>query len=379
MGTRRIAASYVYTLESEAPIRNGYIEYDENDGTIIEVGACEDPSAEEFYEGALVPGFVNAHSHIELSYLCGAIAEGGGYAAFAGSIAKVRDTFSEQEQLLAIDKADRVMWQEGVDAVGDIVNGSTSFATKASSHIYYKNFAEVFGLRECNLERQRKLLQYPNTSLSPHSIYSVQDAPFREVCGADCDEPLSIHFLETDDESMLYQGAGSLHEWYGKVGFECDFLHYGSPVERIVSCVPKDRRVLLVHNCAITEQDVELLVSHFSEPLSFVMCPRSNAYISGVEPRSVELLRARGVNICIGTDSLSSNWSLSMIEELKQFKNIPLAELLQWATINGAKALGIDDKYGSIDVGKQSGVVNITGVDLTNFTLTPESKSKRIL
>ena len=273
------------------------------------------------------------------------------------------------------------MWQEGIDAVGDVVNGSTSFATKATSPIFYRNFAEVFGLRECNLEQQRTLLNYPNTTLTPHSIYSVQDRPFREVCEADCDEPLSIHFLETDDESKLYQGEGSLHEWYEKVGFKCDFLHYGSPAKRIVSCVPKDRSVLLVHNCAISEQDIEVLTDHLDSPISFVLCPRSNAYISGVKPRSVELLRRvrSNINICIGTDSLSSNWSLSMIEELKMFRNIPLDELLRWATINGAKALGIADKYGSIEIGKRSGVVCLSGVDLENFALTPQTQARRVL
>ena len=333
----------------------------------------------EFYSGVLCAGFVNAHSHIELSYLRGAIAEGGGYASFVESIAKVRDNFSEEERLSAIVEADRAMWQEGVDAVGDIVNSETSFATKATSEIHYHNFLEVFGLRVCNLERQRELLKYPNTSLTLHSVYSVQDAPFREVCNNYAEAPLSIHFLESCAEAELYRGKGSLHEWYRKVGFECDFLHYGSPTERIVKCVPKGRSILLVHNCEITEQDVEMLLDHFSTPVSFVLCPRSNAYISGVKPRSVELLRARGVNICIGTDSLSSNWSLSMVEELKMFRNIPLAELLHWATINGAKALGIADKYGSIEVGKRSGVVCLSGVDLENFTLTPQTRAKRIL
>jgi imidazolonepropionase-like amidohydrolase len=68
-----------------------------------------------------------------------------------------------------------------------------------------------------------------------------------------------------------------------------------------------------------------------------------------------------------------------MIEELKMFHDIPLDELLRWATINGARALGIADKYGSIEVGKRSGVVNITGVDLENFTLTPNAQARRIL
>ena len=333
----------------------------------------------EFHSGILCAGFVNAHSHIELAYLHGAIETGGGFANFASSMGKVRGNFSEEEQLSAIADGDKTMWQEGVDAVGDIVNGATSFAIKSSSKIYYHSFAEVFGLRECNIERQRELLRYPNTSLSPHSVYSVQDAPFREVCGAQKEQPLSIHFLETQSEKELYLGGGSLHEWYKAVGFECDFLHYGSPAKRIVECVPKDRSVMLVHNCAVSQEDVDTIMGHFSAPVYWALCPRSNNYISGLEPQSVELLRANKLNICIGTDSLASNWSLSIVEELKMFKGIPLTELLQWATINGAKALGIDDKFGTIEVGKQSGIVNLTGVNLIDFTLTSASKAVRIL
>ena len=94
----------------------------------------------EFYSGILCAGFVNAHSHIELSYLRGAIAEGEGFAAFAESIGRVRGNFSEEERLAAIEAADRAMWQEGVDAVGDIVYGTTSFSAKAGSPILYQNF-----------------------------------------------------------------------------------------------------------------------------------------------------------------------------------------------------------------------------------------------
>ena len=333
----------------------------------------------EFHSGILCAGFVNAHSHLELAYLRGAIDAGGGFATFASSMGRVRGNFSEEEQLRAIADADEAMWEEGVDAVGDIVNGATSFVAKATSRIYYHNFAEVFGLRECNLERQRELLRYPNTSLTPHSVYSVQEEPFREVCNMDVDRPLSIHFLETADEAKLYAGGGSLHEWYRAVGFECDFLHYGSPARRIVESVPKDRSVMFVHNCAVTAEDLDAITDHFSAPLYWALCPRSNNYISGLEPKSVELLRARKLNICIGTDSLASNWLLSMVEELKMFHGVPLAELLQWATINGAKALGIDDKFGSIEVGKRSGIVNLTGVNLDDFTLTSASRAVRIL
>ena len=335
----------------------------------------------EFYSGILCAGFVNAHSHLELSYLRGAIAEGEGFAAFAESIGRVRGNFSEEERTTAIAKADRTMWEEGIDAVGDIVNGATSFSAKAASPILYHNFVEVFGLRECNLNRQRELLNYPNTSLTPHSTYSVAEAPFQEACENDIDKPLSIHFMESKAEAELYIGSGSLHEWYERVGFRCDFLHYETPAKRIVACTPKERSVLLVHNCAISSRDIEVIMSHFTAPVFWVLCPRSNDYISRIKPQSVELLRSCGsnVNICIGTDSLASNWSLSMVEEMKMFSDIPLAEVLRWATINGAKALNIADKYGSIEVGKRSGIVNLTGVNLDNFTLTDTSKAVRIL
>ena len=383
---RKIASHYLLTPQGFQPRPLITIRVDTEGGhEIVAVEqyteGLDSMAGVEFYSGILCAGFVNAHSHLELSYLRGAIAEGEGFAAFAESIGRVRGNFSEEERTTAIAKADRTMWEEGIDAVGDIVNGATSFSAKVASPILYHNFVEVFGLRECNLNRQRELLNYPNTSLTPHSTYSVAEAPFREACENDIDKPLSIHFMESKAEAELYIGSGSLHEWYERVGFRCDFLHYETPAKRIVACTPKERSVLLVHNCAISSRDIEVIMSHFTAPVFWVLCPRSNDYISRIKPQSVELLRSYGsnVNICIGTDSLASNWSLSMVEEMKMFSDIPLAEVLRWATINGEMALGIADKYGSIEVGKRSGIVNLTGVNLDNFTLTDTSKAVRIL
>lgn len=83
----------------------------------------------------------------------------------------------------------------------------------------------------------RPLLRHPHTSLTPHSLYSVQDAPLRAIA-AEGDAPLSVHFMESPAESELFARRGPLWEWYRKVGFTCDFLHYGSPAERLVACVP---------------------------------------------------------------------------------------------------------------------------------------------
>ena len=329
----------------------------------------------EFYPGVLCRGLVNTHCHLELSYMLNAIEPKGGYANFAASMAAKRDKFTLEERIEAMKIADRSMWEEGIDAVGDIVNDSTSFPIKENSPIAYYSFAEVFGLRQSNIETCRTLLRNPATTLTPHSTYSIQEGDLRSVCNEPdvANEPgkapLSIHFMESADESLLYIGKGRLHDWYSTVGFTCDFLHYDSPAHRIAACVPADRPLMLVHNCYVTQQDIDIIMEHRTAPTYWVLCPRSNKYISGIEPQSVELLRKNRLNICIGTDSLASNTSLSIIEELKGFQGVPLDELLQWATTNGAEALGVENR----------GWVVISGVDMERMTLTPQSKAQRVL
>lgn len=322
----------------------------------------------EFYPGIICPGFVNAHCHSELSYLKGAIAEGCGHGGFAASMAKVRDNFTPEQRTKALLDADSKMWNEGINAVADIVNDNSSFVIKAQSQIEYHSFAEVFGLKTSNIEQCKSLTINPNTTLTPHSVYSVQSNDFAEVC-RHSSAPLSIHFKESEAEELLFEGKGSLAEWYSAVGFECDFLHFGSPARRIVESISADRSVILVHNCFVTQEDIDLIMSHFSAPVHWVLCPRSNRFISGVVPDVVHLLRRNHLNICIGTDSLASNHSLSVLEELKCFENIPLEELLRWATFGGAQALGI----------KPRGVINIVGVDLENMRLTPQTVVKRLV
>ena len=107
-----------------------------------------------------------------------------------------------------------------------------------------------------------------------------------------------------------------------------------------------DRPLLLVHGTFASQQEIESLAERFGDRLSWVLCPRSNDYIEGARP-PVETLRRAGVRIALGTDSLSSNETLSIVEELKMLRSVPLDEALRWATLGGAEALGIDLWAGS--------------------------------
>lgn len=324
----------------------------------------------------MLPGLVNVHCHLELSYLQGVIPEGEGFAAFARSMGEVRHRFTVEEREEATRRIDAQFRHEGVVAVGDISNDASSFAIKSQSPIHYQTFAEVYGLRTADCSRQEPLLQYPHTSLTPHSIYSLQDELFRSICH-EGEAPLSIHFMESEAEAELFLRKGRLWEWYQKVGFSCDFLHYGSPAERLIRSIPPDREVILVHNCCLREEDIDRIMSHFTAPVHWCLCPVSNRYISRLKP-PVELLRRHHLSICLGTDSGASNSSLRMIDELRALEGVPLDERLQWATLGGARALGLDHTRGSIEPGKRPGVVLLEGVDLSCMELTDHATLRRL-
>lgn len=283
----------------------------------------------------------------------GAIARGTGFAGFAGAIGAVRGGFAMEDRLRALEAADARMWHEGVQAVADIVNGETSFAAKARSAVRYRSFAEVFGLN-ASTEAVRPLLQYPDTTLTPHSTYSIQDTVFSEVVSDAANDPLSIHFMESDDETALSVARGRLRRGTGVWGGGATSFRTGSPARRVADMVPRGRRVLLVHGCRVGDAEYDMVSDRLGQTLWWVLCPRSNDYISGLRP-PVELLRQRGARICVGTDSLASNECLSMVEELKLLGGVPLEEAVAWATVNGAQALGLDGGIGSIEAGKRRG------------------------
>lgn len=351
-----------------------------DDGTVVGIDTWRDPDREagvEFYAGILLPGMVNAHCHLELSHLHGAIPSGGGFAAFAQGMGAQRGRFGDEERRRAIAAADARMWHDGVTAVGDVANGESAFAVKERSPIRYRTFAEVFGLQCDSAAAVEGLLRHASTSLTPHSAYAVQEALFRAVC-REGDAPLSIHFMESPAEEALYRGDGELAAWYETRGWTCDFLHYGSPAERLVASIPPGRSVLLVHNCCVTQRTIERVMSHFTAPVWWCLCPGSNRYISDLRP-PVELLRGNNLNICVGTDSLASNDALSLLCELRLLgEDIPLAERLLWATAGGAAALGFAGELGRIEPGRRPGVVLLSGVDLSSMRLLPESRTVRL-
>lgn len=335
----------------------------------------------EVFRGLLSPGFVNCHCHLELSHMKDVIEGGTGLVDFLIKVVGERSAVKEEIET-AMKAADEEMYDGGIVAVGDICNTTNSLQTKPGSKIRYHNFIEVLGFTQ---ERAKIVLDNyvdiykefvdagfeKNTSIVPHAPYTVSTAMFRLINNFSAGKIISIHNQESLAEDELYQTrTGDFFRLYHHLNINTDFFHpYNkSSLQSYLPLLDKAQNLLLVHNTFTTQNDIDFSFeqSHgTNQQVYWCLCPNANLYIESKLP-PVELLMQNNCNITIGTDSYSSNHSLNVLDEIKTLlKNFPALHMqypLQWATLNGAKALGFDETFGSFERGKQPGIVLIDNI-----------------
>lgn len=390
---RRISATYIYT--GKKILKNGIIELDQegNVSNIIDTnGKLSEEQSLEYYSGVIVPGFVNAHCHLELSHMKGMIDNKTvkGLPGFIDEIISKRNFPNDLED--KIQKADREMQINGIVAVGDISNTDDSFKVKQKSKIYYNTFVETFTINnelaeEAFQTATDNIQKLKNRNLEgtivPHASYSVPDALYERISNFNEEQKkvISIHNQETPGEDeMITDQTGPLAEVMQNKGFEfSDFSFPGnSSLESNLVRQNKNDNILLIHNTFSKEKDIEY-AENFSDNIYWVFCPLSNLYIEKTLP-NIPLFFDKGVKTCVGTDSYASNTELSILSELKSitkhFPKVSFEKLIESACLNGAKALNIEDKYGSIEIGKKPGINLISNFDFENMSLKEESKLK---
>ena len=398
MGIRRIAAPFVYTLESVEPLRNGFVEFDSEDGTVIRTGICDDMSSEEaVVDGAIVPGFVNAHCHIELSHLHGKFYKGSGMAGFIDQINALRDWAGREVKVELTQRWMDKMWQDGVSAMADISNDDSSFDVKASHGIYTRTFLEVFGSEPDMCEGVMKdvtdlhaLAQQKgiDAAPTPHSCYTMSPQLLSASAAAGLAEGyLSYHSQESqEEEDLLISGSGAMYENRKRNGMSTPPVTGESSlkyfIDRLADAAPApyDQHILLVHNVCLQQDDIDA-AKKVMRNVYWATCPLSNIFIHNALP-PIELMRRNSLAITVGTDSLSSNDDLSMIKEIacihENFPQVPMGEILTWASLNGAKFLSKEDVLGSLTPGKRPGIVLVKGLDAEG-NVTKESTSERLI
>jgi len=406
-----LSASIVYPVTA-APLINGVLAL-EADGTIHSVLAAE--TAKErgikdirHYSGALIPGLVNTHCHLELSHLFQKIPPHTGLQSFVQQVIKHRGT-GEDIVLEAMRQADEEMYRNGIVAVGDISNLPVSKAVKLESKIFYHTFVETLGfdpekaaaIMEKAIE-MKAIFSPLKASIIPHAPYSISRelfAAIRDYTAAH-ENLISMHNQETVDENLFFeQKQGAFLKLYEFLGLDISFFKARgkSSLQSVLPELPAGK-VLLVHNTLTNEADVSFAKSQHNN-LYWCLCPNANLYIEQRLPQ-VQLFRDAGLKITLGTDSLASNQQLSILAEMRtlqdafsskqginqrgndqrgqdqrenelpgnelhehELQELQFEELLTWATLNGAEFLGLEAQLGSLEPGKKPGLNLIEGME----------------
>jgi cytosine/adenosine deaminase-related metal-dependent hydrolase len=393
MGYRKFKADFIFNGTALLASHNILIT---NEKGVVENIVDEKDAGDdiETFSGIISPGFINCHCHLELSHMKGLIEERTGLVNFVLKVVTQRH-FAEEEILDAINTAEDEMLHNGIVAVGDICNNTLTIAQKKQQRLAYYNFIETSGWLEdvAQTRFDKSFFFYKdflnidsNTALVPHAPYSVSEKLWELLQPFFNNKTVTIHNQETAFEDELFlQASGDFMRMYQLMKIEnSKFKASGkSSLQTYFHKLKNAANVLLVHNTFSKQQDIEYAkeTAHQNhQQLWWCVCPNANLYIENTLP-DVEIFTANNCDMLIGTDSLASNHSLNILEEIKtlqkNFPSVSIQQLLQWATFNGATALNMQDVLGSFEKGKKPGVVLIDKIE--DNKLTEFSKASRIV
>lgn len=333
----------------------------------------------ERVRGVIFPGLVNAHTHVELSALRGEVPGGAGFVAWVERLIGARSESSPEEDGVAIGRAVEELDQAGTAAVGEVTNSLAAVAALGARGLAGAVFHEVFGVQRGRvMERVRGLVEEidlhlgrwsaPSLSYAPaaHTLYTTHPDAVRAIVEAARvrGRRTSLHLAEhAQERAALEEGSGPVPAWLAsrvKAPLEKQAWPRKSPIAFAAELGALAPHVLLVH---LTDARPEELDQVAASGAPVVLCPRSNLFIETRLPPLLTM-RSAGIEPALGTDSLASNASLDVLAEARaladRFSSVPARDLVQMATWNGARALGLPE-LGRIAKGARPGIVAVAG------------------
>jgi cytosine/adenosine deaminase-related metal-dependent hydrolase len=360
-----VRARYLFPVSSP-PLTDGVLTIRE--GRIVAVG--ENLSAEpprDLGNVAILPGLVNAHTHLEFSDLEAPLgAPGMPFADWIRAVIDLLRAKPERSQA-AVERGLAESWAAGVVALGEIA--LPGWPENAFSHAGPSAtvFLELLGLRPDRLDPLKQLARahlmsefshgFWRPGLSPHAPYTVNFELLRYACklSAQWRVPLAMHLAETAEElELLASHSGPLVELLSQLeAWDPGAIPRGIRPLDYLRELSSAARALVIHGNYLSETELAFLAEHRNR-MSLVYCPRTHAYFGHGRyplPRALAL----GANIALGTDSRASNPDLCLFAEMRHvahvFPEIDPAEVLRMGTQNAALALGIEDKFGRLAPG----------------------------
>ncbi len=386
------------------PIADGAVVVGEH-GTVLEVGRAADvlprhAGAEAVrVRGIVLPGLVNAHTHLELSAMRGHVPGGRGFVGWVEALIAHRQEMAPEEESEAVDAAVDELVRTGTVAVGEVTNSLAAVQPLARRGIAGCVFHEVFGQDRASVlrrveglraELEERVPLWPSRDLAyapaPHTLYTTHEDALRALLEAvrHMEGRTSLHLAEhAPERRAIEHGDGPVPEWLfarAKQRPEWPKVPLLDYAERVGALSPS---VLLVH---LVEARADELSRIAEKGAPVVLCPRSNLHIEMKLPPLLAV-RSAGIESALGTDSLASNASLDVLAEAKaladRFPGVPAHELVTMATWNGARALGRTD-LGRLAKGARPGLLAVeadlgSGVDAAAFLLSNLRLPRRML
>ena len=381
---RVLAADHVLPISSE-PITNGAVAIDGDkiarvgDRTTIE-SDFPDARVEDFGEAAILPGFVNCHSHLELTAMRGALDDvEHDFRSWLLKVQGLRSAMTDPDIEAAAIAGAREGAAAGATCFGDIGRngeaGLNALKTVGLRGILFQetefspdnrtadeDFAKLGSKFE---ELKKEETELVLVGLSPHSTYTVSSRLFELIAQYAILNGISltIHAAEARDEmALLTKGDGFFTEVYQRFGLEWQSPHC-TPVEYLERLGVLSTRPLLAHCVKVSDSDIAKIAANGA---SIAHCPKSNAKFGhGYAP--FEKILDAGISVGLGSDSVASNNVCDLIEEArfaalaarnltggKRF--ISAKDVLEAATLGGAKAMGLDHLIGTLETGKQADI-----------------------
>jgi cytosine/adenosine deaminase-related metal-dependent hydrolase len=377
-------ASWLYNPD-RPPIAGGAVAV--QDGRILAVGPATElvmrfgPPRADFPDCVIMPGFVNAHTHLELTHFPAWRLRGGmdyhphRFVDWIVQLVKVRRGVKPEEVQESLKAGIAACLRAGTTCVGDIVSSPDLLTVFGNSPLAGRFYLELIGQEPALFEpRLYAALAAAGraagslvSGLSPHAPYTLAADLLPGIAMASQQHglPLSVHLAESvDEDRLLFDSTGPLaEELYPLVGWQ----GYLPPARRTTPARFFDAGGLLspatlaIHCVQLTPADAQLLKAR---GVTICLCPRSNERLA-VGRAPVQLFKKLGIPLCIGTDSLASNDSLSLWDELRFALDayagaLTPDELLQLATSGGAAGLGLSATVGTLEEGKRADLQVVT-------------------
>ena len=366
-----------------APVTDGWIRV--RDGRIVALGEGAAPEApdervEDLGAAVILPGLVNAHTHLELSWMAGLVPPAASMHEWIRALMRRRRAGvpgGADEEARALDQAVTVVRATGTALVGDVSNSLSSVRAMARGGLGGVVFHELIGfsivdaapvVREARVRLGGLAAEVAGVdppialTLAAHAPYSVSPALFREIAEGHVAGPLAVHLGESFEEvEFLRSGRGPIREVLRQLGVWTDSWSVPAcdPVEYLQRVGYLRPGVLAAHAVHLRADALERLADAGG---AVVTCPRSNAWVGAGLPRVAQFYGA-GLPVAIGTDSLASSPSLNLFDELAELRRIApdvsAGCLLESATRTGAEVLGLGQEYGTLAPGKRAALIAV--------------------